>query len=129
MIRRAGRGFILGLIFAALILAFSALNRGENPKIQSVINFLCSVPVFIASKFHAYAGDPFIIFTFFIYWGLVGLVFGLISRVEHHSKAFIFIVFLLFLLVVHWLAKVRLEHQIDAAMQAFANIITTYLYQ
>ncbi len=114
-------GIVCGIVFAAVIVVFAKINDSPDGSevLREIINFLAASPavIFAALKMPQVVQN----ISFFIYWALVGGVFGWLLGQKKAPFKIAALVLLVGLVILHHLANVKMSHEIGGALRAFGE--------
>ena len=117
----AGAG--IGLCIAIVTLLFALLNnKWDNEVFKGIINFITSIPTFL---FEAKLNMPQLVqnVLFFIYWVLVGAIFGWLAGRKGMFSKMLFVILIGGLIIVHRIVQVKLEKELAAALEAIGGML------
>jgi len=113
-------GGIVGFSFGVLVVVAAYARLGEQVGVEAFIQYVCSLPMFIALKIWPSAPDIFSAAVFLTYCTALGSFVGYVAQKNAAwIAAAIFIVAIL--IVGHVKTKIILEDQLSSAATAFAN--------
>jgi len=114
-------GAASGIGFALVIALVSLLNNGGNETLQSIINFFgCTAAFFVMD----YNLSEFVgIIIFFVYWALVGGIFGLLLSQRSLKRYILIFSFIVILIVGHRMLQIKLENSIERIGHAFERLL------
>ena len=114
-------GAVSGLGFAGVVLLLAWLNGGPDGSniLREIINFVAALPVviFTALKIPQVVQN----IPFFIYWALVGGVFGWLLGQKKAPFKIAALVFVFGLVILHYLANVKMSREIGGALRALGK--------
>ena len=109
-------GFAAGFALAAAVIVLDFVNQGRSENLQQAVNFFVSVPAWALGRYHFPEWVFYI--SFFVWWTIWGaVIFGIAGRRGAASLLGVLLVLTL-LLYAHRKVQLRLEHDIDSAVQA-----------
>ena len=109
-------GFAAGFALAAAVIVLDFVNQGRSENLQQVVNFFVSVPAWVLGRYHF--SEWIFYISFFVWWTIWGaVIFGIASR-RGAASLFGILLVLTLLLYTHRKVQLRLEHDIDSALQA-----------
>jgi len=97
------------------------LNQDRSEILQAITNFFASLPTFIGLKLKL--PQALLGVLFFIYWALVGGVFGLLMKLERRVWRLTTISLMVIFATLHWIADVKLTGDIEAAVRAVVEAL------
>lgn len=108
-----------GMALSTLLLAKLNSASDNSECLRLIINFLASVPVALFNM-------PRVLLNvlFFVYWILVGTVIGWLIGHKGKFARVAALMLVTALAIVHWIVKLRIEQDIDAAMRALGQWLT-----
>ena len=113
-------GGIAGLIFAGIVLAAAWSGLGEKAGIETGVQYVSSLPLFLTMEIWPKAPEIFIGAIFLFYWIVLGSLAGFILKKGTSWKiAALFVV--IALILFHLKTKAVLENELASAARAFGN--------
>lgn len=122
--RSTAIGAVSGLSMAAVVVLLAWLNGGPggSETLQTIINFFASLPTLVLSA--SFNIPTFLqIVLFFVYWVLVGGILGWLLSRQHLLFKVTALVLVVGLIVSHWVAQVKLEHELDMLLRAIGKAL------
>jgi len=119
--RVTAAGGLIGLAVAAGVMGLVWLNQDRSEILQAITNFFASLPTFIGLKLKL--PQALLGVLFFIYWALVGGVFGLLMKLERRVWRLTTISLMVIFATLHWIADVKLTGDIEAAVRAVVEAL------
>ncbi len=106
------KGFILGLVFAGLMLGVFVLNNEfvDNDILQTVIEYCFSAPGYL-SVFLLKLSDAVAISLIFLYFGLIGSLFAYFCKDRKHKK-YLIMGFAIIVVLLHWYFNIKFDQKI-----------------
>lgn len=113
-------GPIAGLIFSSLVLVAAWSGLSERTGIETGIQYVSSLPLFVTMKVWPKAPDIFIGAIFLFYWIVLASLAGFVLKKGTSWKiAALFVI--LALIFFHLKTKAILENELASAARAFGN--------
>ena|SRR3989338_7749871 len=115
-------GSVIGIIIAVLPVALAKLNAAwDNETLQSIINFIASVPTLILG---AKLNLPQVLqnILFFGYWALTGAAIAWLMARKKPAFKIAAVICLIALIFIHRTVQVNLERELEDALRALGEI-------
>ena len=112
-------GAAVGLLLAAADVGLIWLNRGSNPALEEITNFLGALPVllFWSSSIPEIAS----IVLFFIYWAVVGAILALLALRGRMAFTVAALLLIVVLGISHRAAQLVLNREMEEAARAHGH--------
>ena len=113
-------GGIAGLILSGIVLGAAWTGLGEKAGLETGVQYVSSLPLFITMKVWPKAPEIFIGAIFLFYWIVLGSLAGFVLKKGTSWKiATLFVVIILG--VLHLKTKAVLENELASSARAFGN--------
>ncbi len=113
-------GGILGFVFASLVFWVASTGFGERAGVETGVQYVSSLPLFVIMKAWPKAPEIFIGAIFLFYWIVLGSLAGFVLKKGTSWKiAALFVVIVLIFL--HLKTKALLENELASSARAFGN--------
>ena len=113
-------GGIAGLILSGIVLGAAWTGLGEKAGLETGVQYVSSLPLFITMKVWPKAPEIFIGAIFLFYWIVLGSLAGFVLKKGTSWKiAALFVVIILS--VLHLKTKAILENELASSARAFGN--------
>ena len=86
-------GAVIGIGMGIAIALLGILNQGVNVPLQSIVNFFGSVPTYFIMAYNL--STPTGIIVFFVYWAIIGIIFGLLAELPIKRRYILITIFLM----------------------------------
>ena len=114
-------GAIIGIGMGIAIALLGILNQGANEPLQSTVNFFGSVPTYFIMAYNL--STPTGIIVFFVYWAIIGIIFGLLAELPIKRRYILITIFLICFIVAHRLAQVAMGREMQEIMNSLGQIL------
>lgn len=113
-------GGIAGLILSGIILGIALSGLGEKVGVETGVQYVSSLPLFVMMKVWSKAPEIFIAVIFLFYWVVLGSLAGFVLKKGRSWKiAALFVVIIIS--VLHLKTKAVLENELASSARAFGN--------
>ena len=121
MMRKSGVvGGIAGLILSGIVLGAAWTSLGEKAGIETGVQYVSSLPLFVVMKTWPKASDIFIGVIFLFYWIVLGSLAGFILEKGPLCKI-VALAVIIVLIFLHLKTKAILENELASSARAFGN--------
>ena len=114
-------GAVIGIGTGIAIALLGILNQGANEPLQSTVNFFGSVPTYFIMTYNL--STPTGIIVFFVYWAIIGIIFGLLAELPIKRRYILITIFLICFIVAHRLAQVAMGREMQEIMNSLGQIL------
>ncbi|MBI4388086.1 MAG: hypothetical protein HY582_03480 [Candidatus Omnitrophica bacterium] len=104
-------GMAAGFVLALLTTLCEMFGLGEIQPIQFILRFLGGPPAYLAWQIGRIEWLAWVFF--FVYWMLVGMVFGLLFQHTSLQRATLTICFLVLLAIIHRTAQIYMNSEVE----------------
>jgi hypothetical protein len=111
---------VLGLLLAGIIALLVIFCEERCVIAQKVGQFFASTPAYLASRINS--SDPFVTVVFFLYWAVMGGVFGFFAGMKQPLGKALAIALIVILAIAHAMAQAALSREIEEAIQALTSL-------
>lgn len=117
-------GIVSGIVFAVVIVVLAKIGGrlDESEVLRQTINFVVALPAVIFTTLKM----PHLLqnISFFIYWALVGGIWGWLLSPKNVLSKIPALFFLAGLIILHHLANVKMSREMGELLEAFGQWLT-----
>jgi hypothetical protein len=115
-------GAVLGALLAGLIAVLVIFCEDKCVIAQKIGQFFSSTPAYLATRINS--SDPFVTVVFFLYWIVVGGVFGFLAGMKQPLGKALAIALTVILAIAHAMAQAEISREIEEAIQALTGLFS-----
>ncbi len=115
-------GTVLGLLLAGIIALLVIFCEDKFVIAQKIGQFFASAPAYLATRINS--SDPFVTVAFFLYWAVIGGVFGSFAGIKQPLGKALALALIVILAIAHAMAQAEISREIEEAVQALTGLFS-----